>query len=167
MTDIARYILRSALDFVTQREIPGNQGWVDEKFEELMKLTGWKQGEAWCAYFVELILITAGLNEHAEILSGSAVQTWKNCKKSSLFATFENPLIGDIVIWQNYRDGKATWSGHAGIVVGLGKGLIITVEGNTNTDGVREGEEVALKIRDPKYKTDNGLNVLGFIRPVL
>lgn len=159
-------LIRTALDFVSQREIPGNQGFYDEKFESLMEQTGWKQGEAWCSYFVELVLRTAGLEDHAAILSASAVQTWKNCQNSTLFSTSEKPELGNIILWQKYTGGRKTWQGHAGIVVGMDKGLLITIEGNTNSEGDREGDMVALKIRNHALKPDNGLRVLGFVRVI-
>jgi len=163
MDDTTRLILRTACDFVTEREIPGNQGWEDPKFEALMKKTGWKMGEAWCAYFIEAVLITAGLDEHAKVISASAVQTWNNCTKSNLFEIHSVPQIGDIIIWQNYKDGKSQWSGHAGYIVGVGKGMLATAEGNTDSEGGREGIEVAIKIRNPLDKPQNGLRVLGFL----
>lgn len=166
MTDTAKLILRTALDYVTEREIPGNQGWEDKKFQALMERTDWKVGDAWCAYFVEAVLIAAGLNDHAAVISGSAVKTFNNCKASPLFKTYEIPSIGDIVIWQNYVAGEKSWTGHAGWVVGMGKGMLITVEGNTDADGGREGIEVALKVRDPAAIPINGLRVLGYVRLV-
>jgi hypothetical protein len=164
MTSTGRKILQAALDFVTQREIAGNQGFVDPKFEELMKLTGWRQGQAWCAYFAELVVKTAGFEEHAKVFSGSAVETYKNCVGSPLFMTYEIPAVGDIAIWQNYSNNVKQWTGHAGIVVGMGRGLLITVEGNTDSEGGREGIEVALKLRDPVAVPTTGLRLLGFIR---
>jgi len=158
--------IRTALDFVSQREIPGNQGFYDEKFETLMKQTGWKQGEAWCSYFVEMVLRTAGYEDQAEILSASAVQTWKNCQNNALFSVSQNPGIGNIILWQKYVNGQKTWQGHAGIVVGMDKGLLITIEGNTNSEGDREGDMVALKIRNHALKPDNGLRVLGFVEVI-
>jgi len=163
MTNTAKLILRSALDFVTEREIPGNQGWEDPRFETLMKLTGWQMGEAWCTYFIEAILITVGLKEHAKVISAGAVQTFNNCKVSPLFKIHSVPEVGDIVIWQNYKDGKPDWSGHAGICVAMGKGLLVCVEGNSNAEGAREGIEVAIKLRNPQIMSQNGLQILGFI----
>ncbi len=164
--NIQEHILISALEFVTQREIPGNQGWEDQRFETLMKQTGWKVGEAWCAYFVELVLMTAGFTEHAGVMSPSAVQSWRNCKQSELFKTSDTPKTGSLVIWQMQRNGKPLWMGHAGIVVAVERNIIVTVEGNTTSQGIREGEVVALKIRDINMKPMNGLNLLGFAQVI-
>jgi len=39
------------------------------------------------------------------------------------------------------------------------------MEGNTNSEGKREGIEVAEKVRTLNFKTDNGLRLLGFVKP--
>ena len=49
---------------------------------------------------------------------------------------------GDIFIMQ-----FAGGFGHTGFVKEIKKGLIITIEGNTNADGSREGFEVASRTR--------------------
>lgn len=158
-------IREKALYYVGQEEIPGNQGFKDKKFEELMKLTGWRQGQAWCAYFVELVWTQCG--QDASLFSGSAVQTWRNFENSDKYVCSDIPDVGDIIIWQMYRNGKAAWTGHAGIVIAIDNGVLVTVEGNTNSKGGREGIEVAIKIRKVNYATNNGLRVKGFIKPII
>jgi hypothetical protein len=68
-----------------------------------------------------------------------------------------------VVIWQNHKEGKPLWSGHAGLVTDVfPDGSFGTIEGNTNSDGSREGTSVQEKIRK-NVKVKNGLNILGFI----
>jgi hypothetical protein len=150
-------IQKVALSFVGQREKPNNMGFMEPRFEEMMKQTGWRKGQAWCAFFAELVWMRAGLS--TEQFSGGAVQTFKNFNQDN-----EIPDVGDVVIWQTYRKGKPRWTGHAGIVVAWYGNQIITVEGNTNSHGGREGIEVALRIRNLNFKTNNGLRMLGFIK---
>jgi len=157
-------IRSKALSFLDERELAGNSGFKNPKFEELMKRTGWQKGQAWCAYFVELVWEQSGQN--AELFSGSTVKTFENFKKADPFRIHSNPCVGDVVIWQNYRKGKPKWTGHAGIVVAVQGGQIVTVEGNTNSSGGREGIEVALKIRNLDFTNNNGLRILGFIIPI-
>jgi hypothetical protein len=52
------------------------------------------------------------------------------------------PQVGDIFI-MDYGKGL----GHTGIVIGLDKTFIYTIEGNTNDSGSREGIEVCYKQR--------------------
>ena len=156
-------LIRAACKFYGEHEILGNLGFENPVFQAIMERTGWKPPESWCAYFVEAVLRDAGFESQASVISGSAVQTFKNCKASMLFRVHSIPGNGDIVIWQDYINGIASWSGHAGIVIGMGKGMIATIEGNTNAEGGREGIEVAVKVRDPAYVPQTGLRVLGFI----
>jgi hypothetical protein len=156
-----------ALGYLDQEEIAGNAGFKDPRFEAMMVLTGWKKGQAWCAYFVELVYREAGLIKIAEILSGGAVDTWNRAQKSDLCICSKQPIIGSIVIWQAVTAGKTTWNGHAGIVVAYNprQNQIISAEGNTDGEGGREGVEVALKIRPMEFNRNEGLRMLGFITP--
>jgi hypothetical protein len=56
------------------------------------------------------------------------------------------------------------WEGHAGIVSEvLSDSEFKSIEGNTSTQGSRNGDRVAENPRNTKVKP-NGLNVLGFIK---
>ena len=158
-------IRKVALSFVDQEERDGNSGFKDPIFEELIKLTGWLRGQAWCCYFAKLVWMQSGMD--TDDFSGSTVATFNN-----YFGEYGSDRIskvaeiGDVAIWQTYRNGKARWTGHAGLVVALSGEQMITVEGNANDAGGREGIEVALKIRRRNnFYTNNGLRLLGFIKP--
>ena len=75
------------------------------------------------------------------------------------------PEKGAVVIWRFKKNGKASWTGHAGIVVDFDDRYIYTVEGNTNDDGSREGGVVAEKKRRYAYNVKNGLELYGFVYP--
>ena len=90
-------IVKIAFSFIGQKEIPGNQGFVDPKFEDLMKLTGWKKSQAWCAYFAELVWTATGVSG-VRNFSGSAVQTWNNFKNACWPGMGDRPEVGDVVI---------------------------------------------------------------------
>ncbi len=156
-------VREKALSFVGEEEVRGNLGFKDEDFEKRMKEVGWEKGQAWCAYFIELIAVLSGFKD-TNLFSGSAVQTWNNFSSSS-YKTSQHPKIGSLVIWQNYKYRTAQWSGHAGVVVSVDKKRteFVTVEGNTNSNGEREGYEVSLRIRDLNFDMKNGLNLKGFI----
>lgn len=166
-----------------QKEISGNQGFVDADFEEKMEDVGWRTGQAWCAYFAELVWkqgyrgiatalsdegsaeALAIINQLSKLFSGSAVATLRNFTKSGDFEVSEKPVEGAIAIWQSHRNGKASWTGHAGVVIGAHEHYFVTIEGNTNSQGGREGVEVARKVRKFRWTTQNGLRLKGFIHP--
>ena len=83
-----------------------------------------------------------------------------------IFITYNRKYpLQNIVIWQTYKKGKAQGTGHAAIVMEVGEDTIKTIEGNTNDKGGREGYIVASKSRSINFTNDNGLRMLGFIKP--
>lgn len=169
--EIGITIARTASSFVGQEEITGNLGFKDDQFQKMMEAVGWKRGEAWCAYFAELVWKLAYANhqdvnqELDGLFSGSTVQTWKNFSASE-WATDQIPELGSVAIWQKFKNGEAQWSGHAGIVVDIEDNRFSSVEGNTNDQGGREGYIVARKDRLYRFNTESGLRLLGFIKPI-
>lgn len=176
---IVQQIIRIAKSFDGIKEVGNNEGWEDRfykefnrSFLELMKTVGWKETHAWCAYFAELVwkLGYAQLDSRMvlkldKLFSASAVMTWNNFKKSD-FECSHIPKPGAIVIWQSYKAGKQTSSGHAGVVIEVDGNAFISMEGNTNAAGSREGNQVAEKGHLLTVsKKENGLNLLGFIYP--
>jgi len=169
---IRETIVKTANSFIGQEEIRGNLGFKDDQFEEMMKAVGWRKKQAWCAYFAELVW-KLGFVHHPDsnkeldkLFSASAVQTWKNFSNSSWLAN-QTPQEGAVAIWQTYRQGNPHWTGHVAIVTGIASiNRFITVEGNTNPSGGREGYTVAQKNRNlSSVNTESGLRLLGFIHP--
>jgi surface antigen len=89
-----------------------------------------------------------------------AVVSWRNFKASS-FRTGNIPMPGALVFWQHGNSSQ----GHAGVVIAvLDNGYFISVEGNTNTEGGREGIEVGqMKRKTVAPFSAKGLNLLGFV----
>lgn len=147
------------------RELPGNAGFVDKLFEMKLRVLGWKKGQAWCSYFMWLVFIEAIADRKDELnklFSAGAVKTFDNFKTAG-FKITQDPTVGALVIWQKYVNGVPTWQGHAGICIEvLEDGEYVTIEGNTNAMGGREGDRVATKVRKTAIKA-NGLNIKGFI----
>jgi hypothetical protein len=176
-TALQQKIVKTAESYIGIKEIPGNQGWFSEKypnfakeFEEAMKSHGFNYGQAWCAYFGEHIWAKVydevGLSSEIDkYFSGSARRTLSKFSKADDWATGLVPIVGSIVVWKRMKSGKATWQGHVGIVIEIKDGHMVTVEGNTNAAGSREGEEVAKKIRKYNFNTSNGLALEGFVYP--
>jgi hypothetical protein len=169
MNNYIEKIITIAQSYVGQQEIEPNSSFKDPAFLKQMLALGWKPGQAWCSYFLKLVWLEAYTN-NAKIKAqinlhccGGAMNTLENYKADPLFKISMKPVPGAAVI---FEDGK-TWNGHAGIVTRLlNEGAIQTIEGNTNTNGSREGYEVAIKTRmlDMPYNA-TGLNIKAFIYP--
>lgn len=114
------------------------------RVEEYLAFTGNKRGEPWCASFVCWTLGQAGAanprSGWSPHLFPSAKVIWKNswANRKSL------PQKGDVFgIWYNSKGRIA----HCGFVDVWGANQVITVEGNTNESGSREGDGVYRKRR--------------------
>jgi len=168
--EIAEKIVQIASNFVGQREVKGNLGWNDAEFQELMTAVGWERGQAWCAYFTELVWKLAFAQDQSVVkelnllFSAGAVATWNNFRRSD-WLTSTTPSIGSIVIFQRYKDNNPHWSGHAAIVEEVSEFIIYTIDGNTNSEGSREGDVVGRTNRTLNFSLRNGLRPLGFIYP--
>lgn len=168
-------IISTALKYLGEEEILGNLGFKDSEFEVKMKSCGWKEKDAWCAYFAELIWKEAYQHWDAtlftrldKLFTGSAVNTFKNFQKTKDFIATTKPVVGSLAVWQKYTDGKAHWTGHIGIVESfdIKNRELTTIDGNTNDKGSREGYIVARQLRPLDFTLkQNGLNLLGFIHP--
>jgi len=169
------YIVEAAKHFIGQKEIGNNECFEDPIFKQYMIDAGWKSGQAWCAYFAEMVWVNVyrkslfrdDIASRLEVLfTAGAVATFNNFRKATDFVVSDKPELGAVAIWQTYKSGTPHWTGHAGIVVDIHKDFFNAVEGNTNSQGGREGIEVALKKRTYNFKSTSGLVLRGFIHPV-
>ena len=169
--------ISTAKKYVGQKEYKGNQGFKDPTFDHYMRLVGFENGYAWCALFAELCWLKEPYEKKAFLMpvisdcfAANAVRTYENFKndKSGLFKVTKEPKIGDVVIWEKRINGEpdkiGIWTkGHAGIVSMVSSSGFMSIEGNTNSQGGREGIEVAEKARDYNFYDKNGLCLKGFI----
>lgn len=169
--------IRTALEFKGQREIKGNQGFKNPTFDRYMRMVGFENGWAWCALFAELCWLKEPYTNKAHLMptitdcfSANAVKTYENFQndKSGLFKVGKEAQIGSVVIWEKRKKGEpdktGIWTkGHAGIVSMVSSSGFMSIEGNTNDSGGREGIEVAEKARDYNYYDKEGLCLKGFI----
>jgi hypothetical protein len=156
-------IVEIAKSYLGKKEKPNNSGFVDPEMERELREVGWVPG--WCACILEVI-VWKTYPEKKESIRGlfvpSAVNTYRNLLrvgyKSSLV-----PTVGSLVFWQRIKEGVKQWQGHCGVVVEVISGTeFISVEGNTNESGSREGDGFYQKRRTVKV-VENGLQVIGFI----
>ena len=149
-------------------ERSGNAGFRSEEMERLMREVGWRSGDAWCVYFAKLMWYLEAPEwlkpKILSAISGNSQQTWANVNNDPAFVVSNIPRSGDLVIWQNYKNGVPQPTGHAGIVKRFGVNDFVAIEGNTNTLGSSEGYEVAEKVRKYDFDKTNGLVLKGFVR---
>lgn len=176
-------VLEYAKSCVGKQEIPGNQGFKDPVFDLAMRRVGFKNGWAWCALFAELCYSVPEYEGKSKVIatisdcfSANAVRTFENFlwDENIYFEASQNIKEGSVVIWQKNRGGKPVqtsdglWTlGHAGIVEQVHRDYFVAIEGNTNSSGGREGIEVARKERKYNFDIDNGLEIVGFITPLI
>lgn len=150
-----------AKKYIGQKEGANNDFDETTPLGKILKEAGHKDGEAWCCYFTEAVFVET----FRALFSASTIQTFENFKKAG-YEISDVPKVGYLVIWQRYKEGKPVWQGHAGVVSSVNAdGTFKTIEGNTNSAGSREGDSVQEKVRQ-NIRTENGLNVLGFIKIV-
>jgi len=162
-------VLAVASRYVGNKELYGNKFIDDPKIigdlGELIKKAGQNDGEAWCAYFAEAMFAEAYPEKVLwlrKYFSASAVKTHEAFVKAGI-QSHMIPKAGDLMIMQRYEKGLKSWQGHAGIVEKVNAdGSWISIEGNTNNGGSREGDGVYRKHRK-NQRTENGLNLLGFL----
>lgn len=170
---IRDFIVLKALSLVGEQENLLELNFSKEKFEGHKNRQKLMDGQVWNTYFTELVWLSAyeqyepsTVKKLKKIFDAGAVNTWKNFLKSE-FLISNIPVAGDIVIWQNFVNGKACETGHAGIVVqvNLEKGFINSVETNydcmlSNTINVH----VITRYLN-EFEKNNGLVMKGFIKP--
>lgn len=112
-TELRKRILRVALSYVGQEELPnegpgddeGNVGWYDARFENKMTslrtmygIDRWYKYQMWCNYFTNLCWAEAYNGGNAYVPAGSSQSIWnskiKNAKPQVLFAGTSNTLAG-------------------------------------------------------------------------
>lgn len=154
---------------IGKKEKSGNSGFYDPLLEKEMRAVGWVPGYAWCACILEKWVWQA----HPELkdkVKGLFVPSAVGTYKQLVGAGYQRsmvPEVGSLVFWQKMDDGKALWTGHCGIVSSVtSPTTFLSIEGNTNSSGSREGDSVQEKARRVNPEVTDGLKVIGFIKLV-
>ena len=171
---IREAIIELASKDVGIKEIMQNKGWEGEDgsiLREEMENIGWKEGQAYCAFWSKKIWVSAyrllGAEDIAgnirRILSGNAQECYKKAQIARLRVNGD-PAPGAIGVMEL----GGTSRGHTVIVKRVINGTLIeTYEANTNISGQREGDGIYIKRRNVSFvKKTDGLYFLGFIHPV-
>lgn len=115
------------------------------------------QGQSWCGAFQDAAAKATGLKlPGSMVLTSAGAAAYKKARR-----WYSKPQLGDHVFFNWRRDGHID---HIGLVVGIGKGFVTTIEANTsNVDGPPESQRnggcVAKRIRKLNA------TVSGFGRP--
>ena len=138
--DILLNNIHSQLDV---RETKPNRGPMVDIYLKSVKST---PGNPWCAAFVGYNLTYIDVKNPNTAWSPDYAKTkdviWKSKKKTNV-----KLLPGDVVTYYYPNLGRV---GHVGILVKIdNSGYFITIEGNTNGSGSREGDGVYKKKRSP------------------
>jgi CHAP domain-containing protein len=123
-----------------------------KEVEKYLASIGLGPGYAWCMAFVYWNFAQAAdrMGRQNQLFkTGGVMEQWRQRKDKFRALT---PQPGDIFI-MDYGKGI----GHTGIVEKVENDVVHTVEGNTNSDGSREGYEVCRRVRQRK-------KILGYLR---
>lgn len=173
---IGELIVRTAEQYLGQREKPGNMGFIDPAFDKKMRARGFRNGWAWCCLANELVYVEA-YEEYKpglvpllnKLFSPHCMTTYNNFKKDGTFKVGTVPVVGAMAFYESVKNGKPLPGnpGHTCIVTAaVTNGHIKTIDGNSNDEGSREGYEMCRRERGIKTKVADGLRFVGFVYPV-
>lgn len=139
-------VYRTASSQIGVREATGrNDGAAVKKY---LATVGLREGYAWCAAFVNWCL------EQCEVKTPRSawVPAWLDQKRIvydsrkafKVGYSYKVPQRCDLIFIWDRRNNRP---GHIGLVENWGMKYVITIEGNTNTAGSREGDGVYRKVR--------------------
>lgn len=155
-----KLIALTALKYVEQKETKNNSGFENKDFETEMRKVGFYTGAPWCSLFVKLVLKKCEFENYKKI-NASVLQTMRNLVSFGIDAE-KIKQVGTLVIWREVKKGKYTTRGHIGIVIDFNEKHFYSIEGNTDSDGDREGNSVLVKKRGYNWTEKNGLRLIGF-----
>jgi hypothetical protein len=187
-------IVTTAESCLGQTEIKGNQGFISKWFDKAMRAVGFRNGWAWCNIFIEYVYKEAYPNrpELLKSITPSTYRSFNALMIDPNYEFSMKPKVGDMVYWFKYKNGKHyKRQGHCGIVVALptdgysykfkyidtkgnekealvggivSKKSILSIDGNTNFKGAREGRIVSPKERKLNSKAEDSLRYMGCFR---
>lgn len=123
------------------------------RVQQYLKSSGLQGNYAWCAAFVNFIYKECGVTERAR--PSAQARRWFERKDKLVEWKYVQP--GDVFgLW--YR--RLNRIGHIGFIDEVRDNSVVTVEGNTNEAGSREGNGVWRKVRMKRtiYKTANWID---------
>jgi hypothetical protein len=99
-------------------------------------------GQAWCMSLMQVVIafVEDFLQVESPIISSEHCMTvWHDAQKKGL--TTSQPEKGSLIIWVKGLNPLPSLPGHTGLVVGvINRNYVHTVEGNTGSDNMRDGD---------------------------
>jgi hypothetical protein len=148
--ELARTVCEIATGYIGVREMTKNRGPEIDGWLLRVGLDPTRGAYPWCAAFAWCMLDDAckKLEIQTPIRSSARVVTMWQRSPSRLVSLM--PRAGSLFFHAtDPKDLEST--GHCGIVTGVAGDHFVSVEGNTNDEGSREGDQVARKIRRFAY----------------
>jgi hypothetical protein len=179
-TALTNMILREASRYIGLREVRPNTRWdnpatpgIDtalcRELRALMRPSPWQEGWAYCAAFVEGVVVSAltkcGASEDqirrfTKVMNAHVMSSFNGF--NGLKLTLPRPTAG--AIW--FAQHGTTTRGHAGLVTTTSTGRMATIEANTSLDPStpakeREGDWITTRMRN--VNTNGQLVTRGFL----
>lgn len=147
-------VSKATLDIGVDEKGGNNNGFTDWDFELKLRASGWKKGQAWCAYSVVAWLNDCGIKH---TITGWSPTSYNKNDVIFTDGEFKSSFHKDDVLvfslsYDKFKSDKSRFKaiGHTGVVKRLYKSSVVTIEGNTNDLGDRDsrsGDGVYLKRR--------------------
>jgi uncharacterized protein (TIGR02594 family) len=126
------------------RETGGNN--MGPRIDQYMRTVGLTEGYPWCSGFVKFVFDSAGI--HTPGANAMALSWFKKDRIiKSKTTDIKTPTEGDLFSLYYQNLGRI---GHVGFVETYSSNRTVTVEGNTNDAGSREGDAVMRRFRNTK-----------------
>jgi len=170
--EAGKKVVAIARGYIGQKEISGNQGFVNPTFNRKMYGVGFIKGQPWCGWFGKLSWKEGGLF-FPMIVPGSAmlIEMSLNPELKPFWVNKpEDILPGSMAVFARYKNGVRKSNGHIAVVEKCEDGMLHTVDGNTTGDKQsREGNVVDDKSFDLKsaWTRNNGLRLMGIYLPIV
>lgn len=156
MLPVRAVFLKEAEDYVGRMEEGGdNRGPAVEFFQKLGEI---RPGQPWCAAFVNAVAEIAcskknvrsplegvHLDSSTNDLEGYVQAYYEHSRRNGWLREDGRPGVGDL--FMVYHGGELDRYAHIGIVAALSEQGFMTVEGNSNDDGSRNGIGVFQNLR--------------------
>lgn len=137
--------LNTAKGEIGVREVGGNNR--GKRIKEYLATTNLSEGHAWCAAFVCWTLEQCNIKHPRSAWSPTVAQYNIIYKEGTYdYSDFPSEAFDNIYVFGLYK-ANLKRIGHTGFIIDVKKGAVVTIEGNTNGEGNRDGDGVESLIR--------------------
>lgn len=148
-----------AIGQIGVHEIPIGSNWGPE-IQIYLNAVGVEFPASWCMAFVYYCVVHSGMEDLTDKLilpiplyrSPHVLTVWAKTPSKYKMEDISKAKPGDIFI-MDFGNG----AGHTGFVTNRTDSRILTIEGNSNLDGSREGKQVCRKTNGRRISTIKGL----------